>query len=127
MATAFDNFLVGSADLSYKRLRKTLGAIEYEKGVTWSLSAYHTPVNSQLHTLVNANFDYGMLMPVDHSSLWIRTSLGSSLGSRGDPFVNFYVGGVGNYRVDHGVGNRDREYYSLPCFALTALLGSNYG
>ena len=127
IATSFDEFYTGTANLYYKSLRKTIGSVEHEKGITWKLVSANNLVQSRLFPRVYANLDYGFLLPIDHSSIWLRTSFGHSFGDREEPFANFYFGGFGNNWVDHEEINRYRKFYSFPGVELNELAGTNYG
>lgn len=127
VATSYDNFFTGGGTLHYKCLRSTIGAVEAEKGVTWSLNEDNSFVKSKLYPRLYASFDYGLLLPIDHSSLWLRTSAGWSPGKRSESFANFFFGGFGNNWIDHAASyNRYREYYSFPGVELDAIAGTNF-
>jgi hypothetical protein len=51
--------------------------------------------------------DYGFLLPMHNSSLWLRSSAGIGSANRESVFSNFYFGGFGNNYVDH----RDQKQY----------------
>ena len=109
-------------------MRGTIGAIEAEKGVLWSLNADNSVVLSELYPQFYATFDWGLLLPIDHSSLWLRTAAGYSLGDADESFANFYFGGFGNNWIDHAASvNRYREFYSFPGAELNAIGGTNFG
>ncbi|NIO02260.1 MAG: hypothetical protein GTO42_08965 [Candidatus Latescibacteria bacterium] len=127
IATSFDEFFSGSAELRYESKRKTIGSVEHEKGIIWKVASLNTYVQSDFYPRIYANLDYGFLLPLDHSSIWLRTSAGYSFGERDEPFANFYFGGFGNNWVDHAEVNRYREYYSFPGVELNAVGGKNYG
>jgi hypothetical protein len=127
ISTSVDNFYTGAASLNYKSVMKTIGSIEPEKGITWEAASENTYASRKLFPRVRANFDYGLLLPLDHSSLWLRTSAGYSPGERNEPFANFYFGGFGNNWVDHAEADRYRNYNSFPGAELDAIGGTNYG
>ncbi|KPJ60901.1 MAG: hypothetical protein AMJ46_04205 [Latescibacteria bacterium DG_63] len=127
IATSFDEFYTASAELRYKNTLKTIGGVEHEKGLSWKVTSDNSYVKSTIYPLVHADFDYGLLLPVDHTSLWLRTSLGHSFGEREEPFANFYFGGFGNNWVDHAEIDRYREFYSFPGVELNEVAGKNYG
>jgi hypothetical protein len=125
---SYDNFYTAGGTLRYRNLRGTIGAIEAEKGMTWSLNSDNSLVLEKLYPQLFATFDYGILLPVDHSSLWLRTSAGYSFGDREESFANFYFGGFGNNWIDHAASvNRYREYYSFPGSEINAIGGTNFG
>jgi hypothetical protein len=125
--TSFDKFGVASGSLRYKYLLRTIGAVDVEKGLQWNLSTSTTVVREKGFPKIHMNTDYGFLLPVDHSSLWLRTSIGYSPGDRNDPFANFYFGGFGNNWVDYQEVKRYRSYYSFPGVELNQLGGTNFG
>ena len=124
---SFDRFLVGNAKVNYKNTRKSLGGLEPEEGVLWDLQAQGYYVKSTLFPRVFANLNLGLLLPIHHSSLWLRASAGFSQGNRNESFANFYFGGFGNNWVDYADAKRYREYYSFPGVELDAIGGTTYG
>src|SRR5262249_11360343 len=72
---------------------------------------------------------FGIPLPLDHSSIWLRSGAGVSAGARANPLANFYLGGFGNNYVDsgaHGGAQRYRDVLSLPGFDLDALSGKSF-
>lgn len=124
---SFDKFISFGANLDYSYLLRSLGSVEYEQGVTWKLTSSMNYVKGKLYPRFYANYDFGFLLPWHHSSLWLRSSLGYSIGDRKEPFANFYFGGFGNNWVDYQEIQRYRSYYSFPGFELNDVGGSNYG
>jgi len=124
--TSFDRFLSLNARLNYKNTIKSLGAVEDEKGTQWQVASHTNYVNGKFIPRLHANFDYGTLLPINHSSLWLRGSAGYSFGKREEPFANFYFGGFGNNWVDHAEIWRYREEYSFPGVELNGIGGINY-
>jgi hypothetical protein len=127
IAASFDQLLAANMSLNYKNLRKSLGAIEDEKGPAWNVNFDGNYVNRKLFPLLHASFDRGFLLSRHHSSLWLRSSAGYAFGDRHEPFANFYFGGFGNNWIDYQEAQRYREYYSFPGAKLNAIGGTNYG
>jgi len=127
VSTSFDKFLTISGRLNYQYFLRSLGAVEEETGIRWQLVSHNNYVNSVLFPRLLTNFDYGILLPLHHSSLWLRSSAGYSLGDRNEPFANFFFGGFGNNWVDYLDAKRYREYYSFPGVDLNRLGGTSYG
>ncbi|MDZ7291757.1 MAG: hypothetical protein ONB44_16095 [candidate division KSB1 bacterium] len=127
ISTSFDKFLSLSTGLNYQYLRKSLGAVDDEKGFKWEIISQNHYVNAKFFPRVYSNFDYGIPLALNHSSIWWRSSLGYSFGDRDEPFANFFFGGFGNNWVDHLAEKRYREYYSFPGVELNAIGGTNYG
>ena len=75
---------------------------------------------------LTATFDFGMPLPINHSSVWLRTGAAVSGGQRADALANFYLGGFGNNYVDsgdNGGAQRYRDLLTMPGFDLDALSG----
>ena len=119
-------FLTLNATLNYKCLRKSLAAVEEEKGYQYRLVLANTYVNQSLYPRLYGKFDYGLSLPVRHSSLWLRGAAGIAFGELQDPFANFYFGGFGNNWIDHQESKRYREYYGFPGIALNEVGGRNF-
>jgi hypothetical protein len=122
-----DKLISGSVQLEYEHLRHSLGAVDHEAGVRWQLIASGNYADSELQPLLFTNLDYGWLLPIDHSSLWLRSSLGQSFGDEDNAFGQFFFGGFGNNYVDRLGIKRYREYYSFPGIELNEVGGENYG
>jgi hypothetical protein len=148
----FEEYLSAYGQLSYTNKRGTIGGIEKEKGVSWSLNGVLNLINPEDATL-NPNvvpegadslirassrraypqmwldFDYGFRLPWAHSSIWLRPALGQSFAPRKvppEPLNNFFFGGFGNNWVDHKSVNRYRNFYAFPGIELNSLGGTNY-
>jgi hypothetical protein len=104
----------------------TLGAVDYERGLKWRLTGSDNVVRAAHFPRVNAEVDYGILLPVRHTSVWLRGAGGQGFGDRSDPFSNFYFGGFGNNWIDHLEIKRFREYYSLPGVDINTVGGRNF-
>jgi hypothetical protein len=123
----FDKLLTFKSSLNYQFIWKSLGAVDEEKGIRWQLHFRNNYVNKENYPFVFTNFDYGIPLAINHSSIWLRSSIGNSFGDRNNPFANFFFGGFGNNWVDHQTEKRYREYYSFPGTELNAIGGKNYG
>ena len=51
---------------------------------------------------LRGDFDFGIPLPLAHSSVWLRTAAGVSSGRRDNSVANFYFGAFGNHYVDSG-------------------------
>ncbi len=122
----FDAYLSFSTGLAYKNAAASMGAVDYEKGVKAGLTASDRYVEGEHFPRVHAGLDYGFLLPLDHTSIWLRSAGGHAFGDRDDPFSNFYFGGFGNNWVDHLEIKRFREYYSLPGAEINTVGGRNF-
>jgi hypothetical protein len=120
--------LIASATLTSIDTRSSPGAVDAETGHTWSLRAHAYEAPGEFIPDFRGTFDVGFPLPLDHSSIWLRTGAGVSAGSRNDPLGNFYLGGFGNNYVDaasNGGAQRYRELFSMPGFELDALAGKS--
>lgn len=126
IVASFDRFWSFDARINYQNLSKSLGAVEYEKGLEWRAATHANIVLREVYPRVSTNLGYGFLLPMNHSSLWLRTAGGISFGQRDNPFANFYFGGFGNNWVDVGEIWRYREDHSFPGLAINQIGGINY-
>jgi hypothetical protein len=113
--------------LEYSYLDKSAGAVEDEKGTTWSAYSKFNFAGMRGFPRFYATYDRGGLLPIGHSSLWFRGAAGKSFGDPNDPFANFYFGGFGNNWIDHQDFARYRQFYSFPGVALDAIGASRFG
>ena len=123
---AFDKLSTLYASLSYEHVRKSLGAVDDEKGFRWTLGTAVNQVDGDTIPKLHGNFDFGFALPWKHSSIWFRSAAGTADGEPDDEFANFYFGGFGNNYVDRGEVKRYRESYAMPGFELNAIPGRTY-
>jgi hypothetical protein len=127
IATAFDQMSAFSGELAYKSLRRSLGAIEEELGASWSTALRSNLVNGVLYPRLSLDATKGVLLPLDHSSLWFRASAGSALaGDRSQPFARFYFGGFANNWVDRREIKQYRNAESFPGLEINEVGGATY-
>lgn len=126
VGATFDKLLSARISLDYEYVRKSLGAVDAEKGVKWQVISHNNYVNYRFFPRIYTNFHYGVPLPLDHSSIWLRGSAGYSYGNRNNPFANFFFGGFGNNWIDYQTEKRYREYYSFPGVDINEFGGKNY-
>ena len=100
--------------LEFDFLRKSLGGVDMEKGTRFTLEATADVVSSDVIPRLDSTFDLGFPLPINHSSIWLRTAAGHAFGDVDDPFANFFFGGFGNNYVDRKTEKRYREIDSFP-------------
>ena len=122
----FDQLTTLYADLEYANVRRSLGAVDDEKGFRWAVAATTNYVDSDTIPKIGAEFDFGFALPWRHSSIWFRNAAGGAFGEPDDEFANFFFGGFGNNYVDSGSIKRYRKYYAFPGFDLNAIPGRNF-
>ncbi len=118
VTTDFTRLVTGEARLQYTDVKRSIGAVDDEKGVTWALDYTGSRVNGQVTPQMRGEFDLGFALPVANSSLWLRSAAGVANGDRNSTVANFYFGGFGNNYVDDKTIKRYREYDSLPGFGI---------
>ncbi len=127
VAVTYDRFATVDGQLSYELITKSLGAVDDERGIAWELASRNSIVNSTVYPRMVGTLSLGTLLPIDHSSVWLRGAAGYSWGAKEEPLSNFYFGGFGNNWVDHRTIRRYREYYAFPGTSLNAISGTSFG
>ncbi len=82
--------------------------------MTWALVYNGNRVNGEITPQFRGEFDFGLPLPLAHSSIWLRSAAGVANGDRNSTVANFYFGGFGNNYVDDKSIKRYREY-SIRC------------
>jgi len=126
VSTSFDRFYSFNGKLIYHNVAKSLGAVDDETGFLWDVVSHTNLVNKKWFPRFSSDASYGFLLPINHSSIWLRASGGYSAGNRSEPFANFYFGGFGNNWVDIGEIRRYREAESFPGLEINEVGGTNY-
>jgi hypothetical protein len=122
----YDRLFTAKAGLHYSYLRRSLGAVDDEKGFTWNAVLSANRTSDGVVPQLRGGVDFGFALPIDHSSIWLRSAGGVADGDRRDPFANFFFGGFGNNYVDNGEVKRYREHYALPGFGLNEVGGRSF-
>jgi hypothetical protein len=127
VASAVDRLGAFSGELAYKSLRRSLGAIEDELGATMTTAIRSNLANGAWYPRLSVDASKGVLLPLDHSSLWFRASAGSALaGDRTQPFARFYFGGFANNWVDRREIKQYRNAESFPGLEINEVGGATY-
>lgn len=126
VGTPFTRLLVGQIGLHYTDVRRSLGAVDDEKGITWEAVAKVNRVQDETPAQLRGSLDYGFALPIAHSSFWLRTAAGVGTGHRSNPVANYYFGSFGNNYVDHGTEKRYRDYDSMPGFGIDEISGRDF-
>jgi len=122
----YDKLVSARIGLKYNFVRRSLGAVDEEKGYRAHVFARANYVNGRLYPRLYGRLDYGLALPINHSSVWLRTAFGQSFGDRENNFVRFFFGGFGNNWIDSMTEKRYREYYSFPGLELNELGGKTF-
>jgi len=118
IGAAFERLTTADVRLDYSDLRRSLGAVDDEKGWTWTAGLGASRAGSMGAVQFRGGIDVGLPLPLAHSSVWSRTAFGATSGARGNPMASFYFGGFGNNVVDRAAVQRYREYESMPGFEI---------
>jgi hypothetical protein len=128
VASPSSNLFTAVAGLTATDTRKSPGAVDDETGHSWSLKAHLYGAAGEAVPSLIGTYDVGFPLPLDHSSIWLRTGAVISGSSPSDPLANAYLGGFGNNYVDtgtYGGAQRYRELLSMPGFDIDALSGKS--
>ena len=126
VGTVFTRLTTAEAKLNYTDVRRSLGAVDDEKGITWTTALTLNRAGDRPSALLRGGFDFGLPLPLAHSSLWSRSAVGVTSGKSGDPVASFYFGGFGNNYVDNGTVKRYREFGAMPGFELDDVAGRKF-
>jgi hypothetical protein len=124
---SFDKYLTAGASVDFESFGKTIGAVEEEKGFAVRIGGVDNYVNKHHIPRYWGELDLGFLLPVDHTSLWVRNAVGKSHGDETEPFANFYFGAFGNNWVDYRDVKRYREFESFPGVEINEVGGTTFG
>lgn len=126
--TFVENYATAGARLDYSNLRRTIGAVDAERGVEWSLRGRINYADDETLPRLYGILNLGAPLPIEHSSLWLRASAGKSFeGTQDNPFAGFYFGAFGNNWVDYRSSQRYREYHSFPGKEIDEVGGTDFG
>ncbi len=124
--TTSKNLVETLVGLRYTATDKSLGALDYEKGVRWSLLSPGDLGSGTFFPKIYGTLDFGGPLPFNHASLWLYNAVGAGGGNRANPLSDFYFGGFGNDYVDDGEVKRYRNYDSFPGFKIDELAGRSF-
>ena len=113
--------------LDDRDLRRTIGAVDDEYGFQWTATTSGNRAGGRFFPRLYGTYDRGALLPLEHSSLWLRTAAGKSFGDRDNPFANFFFGAFGNNWIDYQEVRRYHQYYSFPGIAINDVGGNDFG
>jgi len=124
--TAFTRLTTAEAGLYYTDVRRSLGAVDGEKGLVWSAVINTSRVKGVITPQLHGTLDVGLDLPLPHSSIWLRGAAGAADLKNNATVANFYFGGFGNNYVDDGSIQRYRDWESFPGFGLQEISGLNF-
>jgi hypothetical protein len=98
---------------SYRNLKGSVGAVDAEKGVKSSLTLSSAVSQGNFFPKINGNIDFGVQLPLDHTSLWLRNSFGNSFAKEVNPFTRFGFASFGNNYIDNVSSKMYRRSFSF--------------
>ncbi len=127
VALAIKAYTSLSARLDYSAFRKSIGGLDPEKGLEWTLMASDRIVGSDHFPQGWGQLAFGIPLPWKYSSIWPQISAGVAQNKPDDPLANFYFGAYGNNWVDHGDVRQFRSPWAFPGVEIDELSGTNFG
>ena len=121
-----DKLYTGEVGIEHRNVRSSIGHVDDETGYIWGALAHAYGADGDLVPGIVGRYDVGFALPVNHSSVWLRSALGGASGDQDDPLANFFFGGFGNNYVDDGEAKRYREVLSMPGFEIDAIGGRTF-
>lgn len=121
-----DKLLSASLGFRSRNPRASVGSVDEEQGVLWSLQGRLSAASGEVVPGVVGQWDVGRQLPWRHASVWWRNAGAVSWGTRDNPIANNYLGGFGNNYLDNGEVKRYRASYAMPGFGLNSLGGKSY-
>ena len=121
-----EDILSASVGLHYTDTRKSVGAVDHEKGYRWDIDLKADKSDFSTVFKPHVGLDFGFALPWKHSSVWLYNSAGTSDGGVLDPLGRFFFGGFGNNYVDNHEIKRYRNYYSFPGFEIDEVSGTDF-
>ena len=117
-----------SAGIRSTDIRSSPGSVDYEAGREWSVMAHGYGAGGEFTPSLQMEYHLGLPLPIDHSSLWLRTAASVSEGHVDSVLSNVYLGGFGNNYVDSTAYSGAQRYRgallsSMPGFDIDALRG----
>lgn len=122
-----NSFQYASAYIGASKMRGTLGSIIREEGWQAQLIGSTYLAGGKLFPALSLTADKGWLLPLQHTSFWLRSALGANFGDRNSAFGNDYFGGFRNNYVDWRQANRYQAINAMPGVGIDAIEAHNFG
>ena len=126
VASGFSEVLSAKAGLKYANIRESQNSVDREQGFGWNVDASTYVAGGKTVPQLRGGFDFGFMLPLTHSSVWLYNSAGVSGGDRTNSLASFYFGGFHNNYVDNHDAKRYREYDSFPGFGIDEISGQSF-
>jgi hypothetical protein len=126
VVSTFSEIFSAKAGLKYAYIRESQNSVDREQGFGWNLDAATYVAGGKTVPQLRGGFDFGFMLPLRHSSIWLYNSAGVSGGDRSNSLASFYFGGFHNNYVDNHDAKRYREYDSFPGFGIDEINGQSF-
>ena len=100
--------------LSYSYIKNSIGAVDDEKGITASLEASTAYTAGGVYPSLVGNLDFGIPLPINHTSIWLRSAAGKSFSNDLNPFTRYGFAAFGNNYIDSWNAKQYRGTYAFP-------------
>ena len=97
----------------FRNLKRSVGAVDFEKGIKSSLTLSSAYTAGNLFPKVQGSLDFGFSLPVKHTALWFRNAFGNSFTKEVNPFTRFGFASFGNNIVDNAASKMYRNTFAF--------------
>ncbi|MES2754805.1 MAG: hypothetical protein V4659_09080, partial [Pseudomonadota bacterium] len=119
--------LSAEAGARYTNTRKSLGAVDHEKGIAWEVIGNVDYAQRDAFPKLHAGFDYGAPTPIPNSSMWVYAHAGVAGGPAASPLGSYYFGAFRNNYVDDREVKRYRGLEGFPGFDIDEISARKFG
>jgi hypothetical protein len=108
-----DVFYNFHTSLAYRNIKGSVGAVGAEKGIKSNLSLSTAMSSGNFFPKINGNLDFGVQLPIKHTSLWLRNAFGNSFSKKVNPFTRFGFASFGNNYIDNASSKMYRRSFAF--------------
>ena len=105
--------------LSYSFIKNSIGAVDDEKGITAVLEASTAYTAGGIYPSLVCNLDFGIPLPIKHTSIWLRSAIGKNFSNELNPFTRYGFAAFGNNYIDSWNSKQYRGTYAFPGLTYT--------
>ncbi len=126
ISSSTDKMSIASVKLKYKFFQNSLGNVDDEQGVSFSNKINLQYIEDEVFPKISSDLHLGYLLPINHTSIFLRNYAGYGFGDKNNSYTNFYFGGFGNNYIDKKNEKRYRTAQSFSGVDLNAISGKSY-
>jgi hypothetical protein len=108
-----DVFYNFHTSLAYRNIKGSVGAVGAEKGIKSNLTLSSAMSEGNFFPKINGNLDFGVQLPIKHTSLWLRNAFGNSFSNKVNPFTRFGFASFGNNYIDNASSKMYRGSFAF--------------